>query len=50
MAHWDEVKKRYGQDVPLSEAVESYGRQYGRMSILMRFVLFLKRLFRMQQE
>ena len=50
MAHWDDVKKRYGQDVPLSEAVESYGRQYGKMSMLQRIIFFFKKLFGMEQE
>jgi hypothetical protein len=32
MNHWDEIKRTYHHDVPITEAVHSYSEQYGKNS------------------
>ena len=44
MNHWDEIKRIYGQDVPITEAVHSYSEQYGKESSKNIFG-FIKKFF-----
>jgi len=42
--HWDEIKSKYGKDVPISEAVRSYSAKFGESPI--RFLIrLIKKIF-----
>jgi len=42
--HWDDLKKKYGQDFPLDQATKEYSEIYGR-NIFQTFWEYIKSIF-----